>query len=187
MFQRWEEVWAEAASLIGAEVTTSGVIRGKLNGYSFIVSASRELTLNRATRSIVCRVELPDLPGGVSIVSKRAWVRRWYPVRRRFVVFEDPLWDSAFAVRADNHQAAAAYLKADRRRGVIQVTMDTSKGENWYQSHRVLWRLDPAVRGLEVHTLSAPSSPHEITKGVRAAVALAEVLDPSKDTQDNGT
>ena len=138
MFKRRGEIWAEVASLLRSELDHSGAIRGELAGYSFIASPTKETRLGATSWSIVCRVELADLPGGVLIVPRKAWFRGWGPLRRRFVVFDDPAWDNTHAVKADNHQTAAAYLKADRRRAIMQTTMEAGGEENWFQMNPVL-------------------------------------------------
>ena len=155
-----------------------GALRGELDGYSYIASAPKEILLGSAAPAMVCRVELPEPPGGVSVITEKARMRNWFPFRGRFVTFGDPGWDRAHAVRADNSRQAAHYLSEDRRRAVMEAT--GIEGKSWFEPGQTLWRLDPKIGGLEVHLVSMPLTSQQIADGVRASVALAQVLDPER-------
>ena len=177
MFRKRSEAWDEAASLLGAEIGADGAIRGELAGYPFTALMIESRGLEGGTSwSTVFRVDLPELPDGLSLSPGKSFPGWWGP-EKEFLEFDDPDWDSTHKVKAHSHQAAAVYLTPERRRAIMQATSSTSKGANkWFLY--VKWRLDTA--GLEVHTASAPRSPKKIVKGARATVALAEVLGPKK-------
>lgn len=148
------------ADKLGLTFQGSNVTVGLIEGYEVQIWTHNSQYSSGPT----AYVTVPGLPDGLVVQRERALLRRVAPTRRRYVTVGDPEWDNAFRVEAESRQHAEAYLTAERRSALMAAA------SGW-------WVTGGERVGLSV---SSPKKRSEHVEGVRQAVEIAKILDPSR-------